>query len=251
MRVLALDTTTREGSVALVEDGLVLVERRGDPSRTHAERLPRELLSLLEDRGLATSDVDLFAVASGPGSFTGLRIGIATVQGLALVHRRRIAAISALDAAAHAAACELTKGASIGVLMDAQRHEVFSALYAIGEGPPFALDRVMEIEGPHVGDAAAVLARWAGVMGERAITVVGDAALACADAIGRRLPGASVHAPSSLAGTIGCLAIAQSRAGTTIEPAAVRPLYVRRPDAEVDRERRNAPPWRTLRTQNP
>src|SRR5450631_4316072 len=104
MRVLALDTTTRAGSVALVEDDRVVEEREGDSSRTHALRLPAELLRVLETRGLAIADVDLFAVASGPGSFTGLRIGIATMQGLAVVQQRRVAGISALDALAHLAA---------------------------------------------------------------------------------------------------------------------------------------------------
>src|SRR3954453_22694664 len=98
MRILALDTTTQAGSVALVEDGGVVLERAGDPTHPHAERLPRDILDLLAAAGCRTAEVDLFAVASGPGSFTGLRIGIATVQGLAFVHRRRIAAISALEA---------------------------------------------------------------------------------------------------------------------------------------------------------
>ena len=79
MRVLALDTTTPAGSVALVDEDRVVDERGGDPSRTHAQRLPGDLLRVLERRGLAMSDIDLFAVASGPGSFTGLRIGIATI----------------------------------------------------------------------------------------------------------------------------------------------------------------------------
>ena len=96
MHVLALDTTTREGSVAIVADDCVLFEKSGDVSRSHAERLPEELTTALAVAGLATSNIDLFAVASGPGSFTGLRIGIATIQGLAVVHRKRVVPISAL-----------------------------------------------------------------------------------------------------------------------------------------------------------
>src|SRR5262245_53098932 len=107
MRVLALDSTTRTGSVALVEDGRIVEERRGDAARTQAERLPSELIALVEAHHVALADVDLYAVASGPGSFTGLRIGIATVQGLAFVHRRRIFGISALEALGHAIAATL------------------------------------------------------------------------------------------------------------------------------------------------
>src|SRR2546428_12424490 len=98
MRVLALDTTTRAGSVAIVNDGDVLVERLGDPERSHAERLPTDILIALDASGLAMSDIDIFAVSAGPGSFTGLRIGIATIQGLAFVNRRRVVPVSALTA---------------------------------------------------------------------------------------------------------------------------------------------------------
>ena len=85
MRVLALDTTTRGGSVAIAEDGRVVFERVGDGARSHAERLPAELIDAVQTVGWSLADIDLFAVASGPGSFTGLRIGIATMQGLAVV----------------------------------------------------------------------------------------------------------------------------------------------------------------------
>src|SRR5438034_8845785 len=122
MRVLALDTTTPAGSVALVaEDGetaedrvmRVMDVRRGDPARTHAERLPAEILAVLDAHGLAVADVDVFAVASGPGSFTGLRIGIATIQGLAFVHRRRVVGVSALEALAQIAAAARPPGAIV------------------------------------------------------------------------------------------------------------------------------------------
>ena len=160
MRVLALDTTTRAGSVALVDDDRVIAERRGDPSRTHAERLPREILALLADHGRQSSDIDLFAVASGPGSFTGLRVGIATIQGLAFVHGRRIAAVSALDALAQSAGRDLHAGAVVGVWTDAQRRDVFTALYRIGSDPPFTPARLTHVDGPAVGDPAATLLRW-------------------------------------------------------------------------------------------
>src|SRR5947209_19529533 len=119
MRVLALDSTTRSGSVALVENGDVIDERAGDPSRTHGERLPAELAQL----GAAWSTIDLFAVAAGPGSFTGLRIGIATMQGLALVTGRPAAGVSALEALAQLASQHLDAGALIAAWIDAQRGE--------------------------------------------------------------------------------------------------------------------------------
>src|SRR5262245_20183821 len=101
MFVLALDTTTRRGSVALARDGAVIGVTSGDPAITHGQRLPADLLRLLERHTLSVRDIDLFAVAAGPGSFTGLRIGIATMQGLALANGKPIVGVSALDALHH------------------------------------------------------------------------------------------------------------------------------------------------------
>src|SRR5438105_4109093 len=117
MRVLALDTTTQPGSVALVDDDRTIAERRGDPSRSHAERLPADLVALLDACSLSMSGVELFAVATGPGSFTGLRIGIATIQGLAFITGRRIAAVSELEALGHIAAETGETGMTVGVWM--------------------------------------------------------------------------------------------------------------------------------------
>src|SRR5437870_4786303 len=113
MHVLALDTTTRVGSVALVTDDRVVVERGGDPTRTHAERLPGDILNLLHDAGVELAAVDVFALAAGPGSFTGLRVGIATLQGLALVNGRRIVPVSALEALAQIGSQRLPAGAVV------------------------------------------------------------------------------------------------------------------------------------------
>src|SRR4051794_3402946 len=124
MRVLALDTTTRAGSVALVVGNDVVAERIGDPARSHAERLPGDLLALLHDHGLTPSEIDVFAVASGPGSFTGLRIGIATIQGLAVGCHRRVVPVSTLEALAHAGSTELAPGVMVAAWLDAHRREV-------------------------------------------------------------------------------------------------------------------------------
>src|SRR3954471_533659 len=144
MRVLALDTTTRGGSVALVEHDRVVEERAGDASRSHGERLPGELAAL----GAPWPTIDVFAVASGPGSFTGLRIGIATMQGLAVVTGRRVVGVSTLEALAQIASERAAAGTLVGSWVDAQRGEVFSALYRVEEAPLFTPERLVEIESP-------------------------------------------------------------------------------------------------------
>jgi tRNA threonylcarbamoyladenosine biosynthesis protein TsaB len=240
MRVLALDTTTPAGSVALVEEAVVagddhvVDERGGDPSRTHAARLPAEMLAVLDARGLAVADVDLFAVASGPGSFTGLRIGIATVQGLAFVRRRRVVGVSALEALAQIAAAARAPGEIVAAWMDAHRREVFSACYRVTAAAPFTPDRLVEIEAPAVGDPAAMLAQW--TAGGVPSVFAGDGAVVYGDMIRGRLAQTAIVDPPLLAGAIGRLALVRARAGDTVEPAALRPLYVRRPDAEIARD---------------
>jgi tRNA threonylcarbamoyladenosine biosynthesis protein TsaB len=236
MYVIGLDTTTRAGSVALVDERGIVEERTGDGARSHAERLPRDVVDLARDHGLSVSDIDLFGVASGPGSFTGLRIGIATVQGLAFVGRRRILGISALEALAHAGSRELPAGALVAAWMDAHRGEVFAALYRVASAAPFTPARLEEVEGPTVGDPASTLARWSNGAGAAPTVFVGDGAVLYQEVIRNRAAAVEVAAGPMLAGTIGRLAAA--RAAEAGEPGDIRPLYVRRPDAEIARDSR-------------
>src|SRR3954470_7395271 len=177
MRVIALDTTTRSGSAALIDGDRIVDERAGDGARTHALRMPAEIVDLAAANGWALSDADLFAVASGPGSFTGLRIGIATIQGLALVHRRRVVAVPVLDALAHAVSRDLADGTVIGAWMDAHRGDVFAALYRVNGGAPFSRARLDEIEGATVGTPAATLSRWRARGETMPAVIVGDGAM--------------------------------------------------------------------------
>jgi tRNA threonylcarbamoyladenosine biosynthesis protein TsaB len=235
MRVLALDTTTRAGSVAVVDGERVLVDERGDAVRSHAERLPGDLLAALERAGMTLADVDLFAVASGPGSFTGLRIGIATMQGLAFVRQKRVVPVSVLFALAIGGAAALDEHMVVGAWMDAHRGEVFSALYRVTAAPLFAPERLIELEPPAVGDPGAVWTRWRRFAEPSAI--VGDGAVQYASAIGE---GARVIEPPTLAGIIGRVAAVRAARGDSVTPAGVQPLYVRRPDAEIARDAERA-----------
>jgi tRNA threonylcarbamoyladenosine biosynthesis protein TsaB len=239
MRVLALDSTTRAGSVVLMHvDGDVCTtdERNGDAARTHAERLPADLMALLDAHALTAAAIDLFAVASGPGSFTGLRIGIATMQGFALATGRPLAGVSALDALAETARRHIDGPSVVGVWMDGHRREIFSALYRCEPSGHERAGSFDEVEPPRVGSARETLDRWIANGWVPALFTGGGAEL-YAEAIGTALPSARVVAAPALASAVAVLALRRARAGDLPHPAALQPLYVRKPDAELAREK--------------
>jgi tRNA threonylcarbamoyladenosine biosynthesis protein TsaB len=220
--VLALDTTTPAGSAALVRDGDVLVEEAGDPALTHGRRLPRDLMRLLDRAGVQLHDVDLLAVAAGPGSFTGLRVGIATMQGLAMAGNRRVVPVSALEALARAGRNGVDP---VAAWMDAQRGEVFAALYG-ADGARLLVD-------PSSEPPARTLERWSPDLSghER---FVGDGAVRYRELIP---PSCAIIEPvPPLAGFIGVMAC--EHPGRAVLPHAVVPIYVRRSDAELARDRK-------------
>jgi tRNA threonylcarbamoyladenosine biosynthesis protein TsaB len=225
--------------VAAAKDGRVLDLLAGDPGRPHAERLPADLVRCLERAGATLSDVDVFAVAIGPGSFTGLRIGIAAIQGCAFASGRPVIGVSALEALALAvtAARSLGHQTRLGVWMDAQRREVFSALYEVDVAGPAA--RLEAIEGPAVGDPAATAGRWQRWLSADWCPMTGDGAVKYQPLLSASAGApVTVFEPPPLAGTIALLAGQRARAGEGMLPHAIRPLYVRRPDAELARDRR-------------
>ncbi len=253
MLILALDTTTKRGSMALWRDGLV-EERAGDASRSHAERLPGDLVALLADHGTRLGDIERYAVASGPGSFTGLRVGIAAVQGLALVHDRQVVPVSALELLAQQGAREarLESGRYVGAWMEAYRREVFGALYRVATAAADAsaladLDLVLE---PRVASPVALASEWHAIVGDGGIVVAGDAVASTRDvlreAFGDRL---EALAPAALAGTLAAIAARDGQ--RAVRPHAIVPLYVRRPDAELARDRAEAASLATLSQPRP
>jgi tRNA threonylcarbamoyladenosine biosynthesis protein TsaB len=241
--ILALDTTTKAGSCALWRDGALVEQRPGDAARTHAERLPGDLADLLAAHGLTVKDVDLYAVASGPGSFTGLRVGIATIQGLALVHGRKVVAVSALEALAQCGAAAVEDATMAGGWMEAYRGEVFGALYRI-TARGSALATLEEIAAPTVAAPADLATAWARIIqgdaadAHREAVIIGDAVPSTRDALGAALH-SSVRLLETvpLAATIAHIACAHPERATL--PHAIVPLYVRRPDAELARDRRD------------
>ena len=229
MLILALDTTARAGSVAVADDGRVLSLVVGDESRTHGERLPAEIARALEDARVDRHQIDLLAVATGPGGFTGLRIGLAAIQGLAIALGKPVAGISALDALMAQVSAPVRY---IAPWIDAQRGEVFAALFD-------ATDH-RELESPVAERPGTVLERWHHHIGDAPTMFIGDATTRDRDAIARVGGGRwQTQLPQPLAPQIAQLARIAAEQGKAARPHALTPLYVRRPDAVIDRERRN------------
>ncbi len=225
MLVLALDTTTRAGSAAVVRDADVLAEHTGDPAITHGQRLPSDLVAVLDRAGVRLDDIDLFAVAAGPGSFTGLRVGIATVQGLAMAAAKRVVPVSALEGLARAGA---NGRDAVAAWMDAQRGEVFAALYAA--------DGRTLLAGPSSLPPLQTLDAWSAPWPSGAVRFIGDGALRYRELIERRPSTALVEPVPPLAPQIGLIAATEPQRG--VLPHAVVPIYIRRSDAELARDRR-------------
>jgi tRNA threonylcarbamoyladenosine biosynthesis protein TsaB len=256
MLVLGIDTTTRAGSCAIVRDGELLREMAGDPDRPHDVRLPGDLMMLLDHQEIALGEIDVYSVATGPGSFTGLRIGIATMQGLAFAAGKPLVGVSGFDASARIAgsrdrAVERARRPElVATWVDAWRGEVYAALYEDGR----------QIEAPTVEHPDVLLARYlrhvqkdvpfARKEGSRLVqhddpsisfVFIGDAAHIYRNVILRTFGEiARIAEPAAplLAGTIAKLATESARAGHLPPPHAIRPLYVRRPDAELARDAR-------------
>lgn len=225
MRLLTIQTATPAGSVALTDDSRLLGELFLDVRRPHGSWLLGAVHQLLEAGGMTVSDLDGFGVTVGPGSFTGLRVGLATVKGLALATGKPIAGVSTLRTLAlqapHAAF-------PVCAVLDARKKEVYAATFSWADGVPWpdGPERVLlpenllaELKGPtlFVGDGAgAYRTLIARQLGERAHFLPAHYA-----------PPRAAHAA--------LLAARAFASGETQSAAEINPVYIRPSEAELNR----------------
>jgi tRNA threonylcarbamoyladenosine biosynthesis protein TsaB len=235
VRTLALDTSLPGGSVALRRDGALVLARAGDPAEPHAVRLPGALIDLAVEDGATLDDVQLLAVGLGPGAFTGLRVGLATMQGLAFATGVAIVGVSGLDALAVAARPAVAdRDSVIGVWLDAGRQEVFAARYRVDASAPFG---VTAIEDPMSARPAAVLERWRATGEPMPAIWIGGGAVTCASILETGGAPVPIIDTPLLAPLIAELGEQIRNVNGPVAPHALRPLYIRRPDAELARSR--------------
>jgi tRNA threonylcarbamoyladenosine biosynthesis protein TsaB len=223
MIVLAVDTTTPSGSVALLMDGELAAELNIESPSTHSARLLRSIDFLLATQGLDIRAVEAYAVAAGPGSFTGIRIGLSAVKSLAFASGKPVAAVSTLEALAAKVGSPPIRLAC--PILDAKRGEVYAALFEV------RARRTAEVipQGAYAPDAffarlpahrvTAFVGNGLGLYREKLLTYVRDKA---------RFPLRSPFIAAEV-GRIGGRLISE---GKGVPAARLEPIYLRRSQAE-------------------
>ncbi len=230
MKILCLESTAKAAGVALLSDnetlGEILIR---SSARSHTELLIPMVHSLLDSCGVALEEIGLFACTNGPGSFTGVRIGVSAIKGLAFGRSLPCAAVSSLEALAENLS---PLDGLLCPLMDARRNQVYNALFEMKDGILTRLtpDRALSIE--------ALCEEIKTVYGKRAVRLVGDG-------VGVALPhfreagltvlptpdGISIQSAAS----VGRCALRQYEAGKVASDLEISPLYLRLPQAERER----------------
>ena len=185
MLILASDTSTKTASVALLRDRTIVAESFINTGKNHGETLLPEIVNLLSSGNTKLDEIDLFAVTTGPGSFTGLRIGVSTVKGLAFATGRPVVGVSTLETLASNLSNSVI---AICPMLDARKGEVYTALYR-----PEEADFPKEIVSEEVTDPGEFLE---GV--DEDVIFLGDGALSYMDIIRKKLPDKSHFALSHL-----------------------------------------------------
>lgn len=222
--LLTIQTASPAGGVALTDGERLLAELNLDVRKTPTEWLLRSAEELLDKAGIARSDLDGIGVVRGPGSFTGLRVGLATAKGLALAAGCPLIGISALQALAMQLPFATLP---VCVMVDARKQEVYAALFnwEAGHPAPVGPERVVKPE--------LLLDEMAGE-----ILFIGNGALVYRSLIVRRLAGRAHFAPAFLnlsrAGAAAALALHEWRAGRACGADELMPVYLRPSEAELN-----------------
>ncbi|MDR2933527.1 MAG: tRNA (adenosine(37)-N6)-threonylcarbamoyltransferase complex dimerization subunit type 1 TsaB [Oscillospiraceae bacterium] len=223
MTILALETSSKAASCALAKDGLVIGEAYVNAGLTHSQTIMPMVADMLLNAAAALADTDVFAVSAGPGSFTGLRIAIAAVKGMAMALNRPCAAVSTLHGLAVNA--QIHKGL-IAPVLDARRDQVYTALFR-SDGQ--SIKRLADDEALSLDD---LQARLSGA--DAPVLLVGDGATLCME----RLKGidnmgkAPEHMLYQRASSVCAVAADLARSGKLVGADALSPVYIRLPQAE-------------------
>ena len=228
MKILAVDTATTSLSVAVMDAGHLCTKITRSTGETHARHLMTLVDTALKLSDMSVADMDGFAVTIGPGTFTGLRIGLSSVQGMATAVSKPVAGVSSLDAlAAQAGASSGENSNMVCVMLDARRKEVYGAFYR------HEREAVIPVSEPRSGKPGALVD---GI--EAPCVFVGSGALLYRDALREKLADrfalAAPLAHTIRGETVARLALATFETETVAVNRVIRPLYLSRSDAEIN-----------------
>ena len=230
MLILAFETSAKAASAALLEDGKLLGESYQNTGLTHSQTLMVMAENLLSQCGKTVEDVTAAAVAAGPGSFTGVRIGVAAAKGFAWGREIPCYGVSTLEAMA------LSLGAYQGYVctcMDARRSQVYNALFYVNHG---ILERVTEDRAISLAELGAELKNL-----KEPIFLVGDGSNLCYNTLSESVPGLVLppeHRMHQRACGVALAARKQAEAGDPGDAGALTPNYLRLSQAERERAER-------------
>lgn len=228
-RILALDTSSQVSSVALCEAETLVAESSVNVRSTHSQGLLSQLDALLKTAGWTLADLHLLAVVSGPGAFTGVRIGVATIKGLAQVMNLPVVTVSSLMAVAMNLPLQPLP---VCAFIDARKKEVYAQLFDLQDGYPRPLNQA------RVMSPQQLLAQM-----QHAICFAGDGVPVYRDLILEHGGLKQYVAPSCChpiqASRVAALALEDYRNGLMLRPEQVVPTYIRPSDAELNRQGKN------------
>ena len=230
MLILAFESSAKACSCALLRDGLLLAEYYQNGGQTHSRTLMKMAEDMLRNCDLTPDDVDAVGVAAGPGSFTGVRIGVSCAKGFAWAGELPCFGVSTLEAMAQAAAC--SEG-TVCAVMDARRQQVYNALFRAGGG---AITRLCDDRAISIGELAEDLKNIEGTK-----ILVGDGAQLCYNTVGETGTGlrlAPEHLRHQRASGVALCTRAMLQAGENGDGGALVPNYLRLSQAERERQER-------------
>ena len=227
LKILSIETATLAGGVALMDEAGLIAEYRLHVEARHSERLLSAIDRLLYDSGTSVADLGAIAVSIGPGSFTGLRVGLSTAKGLAMGSGRPLVTVPTLEAIA---ALFPYSNALIAPMLDARRQEVYWALFDTREGRPVRL---------HPEEAASPDAALASIGHlDQPVLFVGEGAERYRELLLAGRPGRALFPPKALqfpsAAGVAELGLAKLKDGEVHLPEEVIPFYLRASTAELN-----------------
>ncbi len=244
MKILGIESSSLAASVAVVTDDIVTAEFTMNFKKTHSQTLLPMLEQLERMIELDKTTLDAIAVAAGPGSFTGLRIGAATAKGLGLALKKPLAAVPTLDALAYNLwGC----GGVVCPILDARRDQVYTGIYRVdGWDHEKNRARAERFPIPILGQTAMGIGELLKMLDEigESVTFLGDGVPAFCERIesSLRVPYAFAPAPNNRqrASSVAALGMEYAKRGMTVSAADFRPEYLRKSQAEREREEKEA-----------